>query len=108
MQRVGLLLRVKPEKLEEYKREHTQVWPELQAELKAAGFRNYSLWLSPEGLEFGYLECDDWDAACAYLAKSEIHDRWQEYMSARRNPGGQSLQRGAVRLSSTSASAGGS
>ncbi len=81
MQRVGLLLRVKPEKLEEYKREHTQVWPELQAELKAAGFRNYSLWLSPEGLEFGYLECDDWDAACAYLAKSEIHDRWQEYMS---------------------------
>ena len=80
MQRVGLLLRVKPEKIEEYKEIHANVWPELLAELKAAGIRNYSLWLGPDGLEFGYLECDDWQAACDYLAKSDVHTRWQEYM----------------------------
>jgi L-rhamnose mutarotase len=80
MQRIGLLIRVKPEKLEEYRRIHANVWPELLAELKAAGIRNYSLWLRPDGLEFGYLECEDWNAACAYLEKSEVHTRWQTFM----------------------------
>lgn len=80
MQRVGLLLKVKPHKIAEYKELHANVWPDLLAELKAAGIRNYSLWLNDDGTEFGYLECDDWDAACAYLAKSEVHDRWQEFM----------------------------
>jgi L-rhamnose mutarotase len=80
MQRIGLLIQVKPDKLEEYKRIHANVWPELLAELKAAGMRNYSLWLGPNGMEFGYLECDDWAATCAYLDKSEVHTRWQAYM----------------------------
>lgn len=80
MQRVGLLLKVKPDKIEEYKQIHANVWPELLAELRAAGIRNYSLWLAPDGTEFGYLECDDWEAACDYLAKSPVHDRWQQYM----------------------------
>ena len=80
MQRVGFLLKVKPEKIKEYKEIHANVWPELLEELKKAGIRNYSLWLHPDGSEFGYLECDDWDAACDYLAGSEVHDRWQEYM----------------------------
>ena len=81
MQRVGLLLKVKPGKLEEYKRLHNPIWPELAAELTAAGMRNYSLWLDEStGLEFGYLECDDWEAACAYLEKSDVHTRWQEMM----------------------------
>jgi L-rhamnose mutarotase len=80
MQRIGLLLKVKADKIEEYKRIHADVWPELLAELRAAGMRNYSLWLLEDGTEFGYLECDDWDATCAYLADSEVHDRWQVFM----------------------------
>ena len=80
MQRVGFMIQVKPEKLEEYKRLHDPIWPDLAAELRAAGIRNYSLWLHPDGAEFGYLECDDWDAACVYLARSEVHTRWQEMM----------------------------
>ena len=80
MQRIGFVIRVKPDKLEEYKRIHSDVWPELLAELKIAGMRNYSLWLRPDGTEFGYLETDDWDAACDYLAKSEVHTLWQLHM----------------------------
>ncbi len=37
MQRVGFLIKVKPEKLEDYKKHHQQVWPELLAELKKPG-----------------------------------------------------------------------
>ncbi|MCC6728274.1 MAG: L-rhamnose mutarotase [Chthonomonadales bacterium] len=80
MQRVGLLLRVKPEKLDEYRALHENIWPDLKAELKAAGMRNYSLWLLPDGREFGYLECDDWQATCDYLATSAVHERWQALM----------------------------
>lgn len=94
MQRVGILIRVKPEKLAEYKRHHNPIWPELVAELKAAGMRNYSLWLHPSGLEFGYLECDDWDAVCAYLDQSEVHTRWQEFMQNYLDSTGDSEQGG--------------
>ena len=80
MQRVAFVIRVRPEKLEEYKKLHNPIWPDLAAELKAAGIRNYSLWLQPDGTEFGYLECTDWTAACAYLDKSAVHTRWQELM----------------------------
>ena len=80
MQRIGLMLKVKPGKLDEYLEIHRNVWPDLLAELKKAGMRNYSLWLAPGGIEFGYLEVDDWDATCAYLADSDVHTRWQEFM----------------------------
>ena len=80
MQRVAFIIRVQPDKLDEYRKLHNPIWPELQDELKAAGIRNYSLWLKPDGTEFGYLECDDWDEACAYLDKSQVHDKWQELM----------------------------
>jgi L-rhamnose mutarotase len=75
-------LRVRKEKLAEYIRLHNPIWPELARDLKAAGMRNYTLWLDREtGTEFGYLECDDWKAVCAALEKSEVHTRWQEMMS---------------------------
>ena len=80
MQRVALIIRVKPGKLDEYRKLHDPIWPELVAELSAAGLRNYSLWLQPDGTEFGYVECDDWQASCDYLATSEVHTRWQEMM----------------------------
>jgi len=80
MQRIAFLIRVRPEKLAEYRKLHNPIWPELAAELKAAGIRNYTLWLRPDGTEFGYLECDNWQASCDYLAKSEVHTRWQNLM----------------------------
>ncbi|HEV7299658.1 MAG TPA: L-rhamnose mutarotase [Tepidisphaeraceae bacterium] len=80
MQRVGFLIKVRPERLVEYRRLHNPIWPELQAVLSDAGIRNYSLWLSPDGTEFGYLECDDWAAVCAKLERSEVHTRWQTLM----------------------------
>lgn len=74
------MIRVRPEKLDDYLKLHNPVWPDLATELKAAGMRNYALRLRPDGTEFGYLECDDWQATCPYLAKSEVHLRWQELM----------------------------
>lgn len=80
MQRIGFRLKVDPTKIDEYLKHHSPIWPELAAELKAAGMRNYTLWIDDDGTEFGYLECDDWNAVRAYLAKSDVHARWQKLM----------------------------
>jgi L-rhamnose mutarotase len=81
MAKVGFLIRVRKEKLAEYVRLHNPIWPELARDLKAAGMRNYTLWLDREaGVEFGYLECDDWGEVCRKLETSEVHTRWQELM----------------------------
>ncbi len=80
MQRIAFRLRVKPDRLDEYLAIHTNVWPEMLADLRAAGYRNYSIFADGNEL-FGYLECDDWDAAQTALSESDANRRWQEWMS---------------------------
>ncbi len=80
MQRVAFRLKVKPDKLDEYVRLHGEVWPELLADLRAAGYRNYSIFA--DGLDlFGYFECDDLDTAQAAMARSDANHRWQAFMA---------------------------
>ena len=40
MKRIGFLLKVKPDMIEEYKQHHTAVWPEMQAALSRHGWHN--------------------------------------------------------------------
>ncbi len=80
MQRVAFRLWVKPERLEEYKRLHREVWPDLLEDMRAASIRNYSIFADGPEL-FGYLECDDWGAASEALARSDANRRWQEFMA---------------------------
>lgn len=79
--RVCFHLQVRSDRLEEYRRLHREVWPELLPELKAAGIRDYSIWLWKDGHEFGVLECEDWEAVQQYLGKSEVVARWEAFMS---------------------------
>jgi L-rhamnose mutarotase len=82
MKRVGFLLKVKPEKIEEYKNHHEAVWPEMLAALRRTGWQNYSLFMRDDGLLFGYFETpDSFQAALNGMAKEEINARWQEFMS---------------------------
>lgn len=82
MKRVGFVLKVKPDKLEEYKRHHRQVWPEMQAALSETGWHNYSLFLREDGLLFGYFETpDSLQVAQAKMAQKEVNTRWQEMMA---------------------------
>jgi L-rhamnose mutarotase len=80
MARIAFRLWVKPDKLDEYIEHHRAVWPELLRDMRAAGYRNYSIFADGAEL-FGYLECDDWEAAQAAMAKSDANRRWQEWMT---------------------------
>ena len=81
MQRICFLLKVRPEKLEEYKGRHRAVWPEMLAALRETGWSNYSLFLRPDGLLVGYLETANFEEARQSLAGREINAHWQRDMA---------------------------
>ena len=81
MERVCFLGRVKPERLAEYRERHERVWPDMLAALHQAGWGNYSLFLTDDGLLVGYLETPDYQAALGRMAETEVNSRWQEEMA---------------------------
>jgi L-rhamnose mutarotase len=82
MKRVGFLLKVRQDKLEEYKAHHKKVWQEMLDALRRTGWHNYSLFVRDDGLLFGYFETpDSFQAALAGMAKEEINVKWQEFMA---------------------------
>jgi len=82
MKRVGFLLKVKPDKIEEYKAHHQAVWPEMLEALHRTGWHNYSLFMREDGLLFGYFETpDSFQAALDGMSQEEINARWQAFMA---------------------------
>ena len=81
MPRVCFTLQVRPDRLDEYRRRHAAVWPEMLAALRDTGWRNYSLHLRADGLLVGYVECDDLAAALRAMAATEVNARWQAEMA---------------------------
>jgi L-rhamnose mutarotase len=79
-ERIGFVMRLLPGQEAEYRARHDAVWPELLADLKAAGARNYSIFLRDDDL-FAYLEVDDFDAFTRRMATSEANARWQAEMA---------------------------
>lgn len=81
MQRICFLLKVRPERLEEYKTRHQTVWPDMLAALSETGWHNYSLFMRDDGLLVGYLETEDFEAARQGMALREVNERWQADMA---------------------------
>jgi L-rhamnose mutarotase len=82
MQRIGFLLKVKQEKIEEYKQHHKAVWPEMLEALRRTDWRNYSLFLRQDGLLFGYFETPvSFQTALDGMSKETINAKWQELMA---------------------------
>ena len=85
MERVGFTMRLLPGQEAEYRRRHAAVWPEMLDALRAAGARNYSIFIHGAEL-FAYLEVDDFAAFRASMAATEINDRWQAEMASLIDP----------------------
>jgi L-rhamnose mutarotase len=81
MKRVGFVLKVRSDKIQEYKLRHRSVWPEMLAALRRTGWHNYSLYLREDGLLFGYFETpESFQAAQTGMSREEINAKWQEFM----------------------------
>jgi len=79
MIRRAFTMRLKPGGLEEYRRRHDSIWPELVAEIEKQGIAQITIFENDPHL-FLYSEITDveaWDRLWA----SEIHDKWDEIMN---------------------------
>jgi L-rhamnose mutarotase len=82
MKRVGFVLKVRADRLEEYRRHHEAVWPEMLQALRETGWHNYSLFVREDGTLFGYFETpESLEVAQAKIAGREVNTRWQEFMA---------------------------
>ena len=57
MKRYGSIIGLRPDKIEEYKRLHAAVWPEILSNIKECHMSNYSIFLHAETHQlFAYAE----------------------------------------------------
>ena len=77
MKRYGSVIGVRPEKLEEYKRLHAAVWPDVLKMIKDCNIRNYSIYFK-DGYLFSYFEYvgDDFDGDMAKMAADATTQKW--------------------------------
>jgi L-rhamnose mutarotase len=77
MQRHGWVIKVKLEKLEEYKELHANVWPKVAQIISDCNIQNYSIYYR-DGLLFSYLEYvgDDFDADMEKMAADPVTQQW--------------------------------
>lgn len=77
MKRYGSVIKVRPEKLEEYKRLHAAPWPEINRMIKECNIRNYSIYYK-DGFLFSYFEYtgDNYEADMAKMAADPMTQKW--------------------------------
>jgi L-rhamnose mutarotase len=79
MQRMGLVIGIRPDRIDDYKRLHAAVWPDVLAQIAGSNIRNFSIFLrEPENLLFGYWEYHGTDLA-ADLAKMAEDPKTREW-----------------------------
>ena len=82
MKHYGWVIGVKDEKIEEYKRLHSDVWPDVLDMIKQCNIQNYSIYMRKledgKTYLFSYLEYtgDDFDADMAKMAADPTTQKW--------------------------------
>jgi len=77
MERYGMVIKVKPEKLDEYKKLHANAWPGVLEMIRDCNIRNYSIYLKDNFL-FSYFEYhgDDFAADMSKMAADPTTQEW--------------------------------
>ena len=82
VKRYGSVIKVRAERLEEYKKLHAAVWPEILKMISECNIRNYSIYLRQlddgQHYLFSHFEYtgDDYDADMAKMAAHPNTQRW--------------------------------
>ena len=89
MQRMAMVIGIRPEHIPEYKRLHADTWPEILQGITDCNIRNYSIYLKePENLLFGYWEYHgtDFDADAAKMAADPKTQEWWDICMPMQEP----------------------
>jgi L-rhamnose mutarotase len=89
LRRFGQRLGIRSECIDEYRRCHAKIWPEIEQAIRAAGICNYSIFLRGDEL-FGYYEYagpdEEYDARMEALAAAPRMREWWDLMEAMQVP----------------------
>jgi L-rhamnose mutarotase len=81
IKRTGFKMRLLPGCMEEYKRRHNEIWPELVNLLKKEGIGNYSIFFDEEtNILLAYQE-QAGESSSQDLGNSEIVKKWWAHMA---------------------------
>ncbi len=80
MERYAFVFRIRPEMKEQYKKEHDEIWPDMEKAIRDSGIRNYSIFFRRDGTLFAYLEAKDPEKSLAHIGAQEVNERWQKAM----------------------------
>ena len=89
MQRMGMVIGIKEDRIQEYKELHANCWPEILKGIEESNIRNYSIWLHEgEKLLFGYWEYhgNDFDADMKKISDDSITQKWWSICKPCQNP----------------------
>ncbi len=77
MQRYGMVINIRPGKVEEYKKLHADVWPGVLNKITECNIRNYSIYLKDNTL-FSYFEYigNDFNADMVKMAADPATQKW--------------------------------
>ena len=77
MKRFGQIIKLKPERIEEYVELHASVWPDVTKAIEKSNIKNYSIYLKDEIL-FAYLEYvgNNFEADMEEMAANPIIQKW--------------------------------
>ncbi|MAP39522.1 MAG: hypothetical protein CL879_07895 [Dehalococcoidia bacterium] len=79
MERACFTFEIYPDKVDEYKRRHDEIWPELVEVIRNSGAKNYTLFRRGTQV-IAYVECHPDIATTFSLAGAhEISARWSEW-----------------------------
>ena len=82
MERYGMAIEVRPEKIEEYKELHANCWPDVLKMIAECNIRNYSVYLGEitagKFYLFSYFEYhgEDFEADSAKMAADPVTQEW--------------------------------
>jgi L-rhamnose mutarotase len=79
MTSVGHVWRVKPGKIDEYRRAHAVVWPEVEQLFREAGVSTYVIY-SWGDVIFSHMAVDDYDRMVERFNGDPVAQRWEEAM----------------------------
>ena len=89
MERMGMVIGLKSEHIDEYRRLHAEAWPGILAKISECNITNYSIYLKePENLLFGYWEYvgADFAADAAKMAADPTTQEWWKICMPMQNP----------------------
>ena len=87
MKRYGSLIKIKLDKLEEYKKLHKNIWPEVAKTINECNIKNYSIFYK-DGYLFSYFEYtgNNYDSDMKKMADDPVTQKWWDICKPMQEP----------------------